>query len=536
MERLFEHYGKSLNRLLDRPIVVLSSVVLLLTLFLTISRHIRINLYPGIDSGQLRIFVHFPGGNRLQRSREEASEIDRLIRQELPAGSVISIVSNIGIKAGWSAIYNPNAGTDTAIVDVAIVPRSRRSWSTASAITHLEVAFRMHFPDTIFIFKPAGIVEDLISRGRISPVIVEIHGDNLDNNLLYAKRLAHEVRALPGVLSSNVFQRSHYPTLDIRVDRILSEVVGTNVSEISQNVLVALNSNNQIRPVPWVDPSTGFFYYLSVLYPPKFFRKMDDLDNLAVAHSSDHHIAILGELAKIRHADDPEEITHDRLDRAIDILVFPTPGRSITVSGKIRHLIGNLSPPAGIHTRFVGMTQHISSSFSSMKSGIILALFFLFLLLLVFYRSFLAPLVILGVVPLSLSGSIFLLWITKSSLNLVSLMGILMTIGIATSNSILLLNRYLENERAGSTVRAAVLQGSGERIRAVVITSFSAIFAMIPVSFHWGTGSDNTLPLAKAVIGGLGIATPLTLLVIPVLWYQVRHRFNPSSENRNGNA
>lgn len=524
LERFFDWYRYRLALLLDRPGRILVMLMIVLGGALSTAHLIRINLYPVIDSGQFRIFVHFTGGKRLSRSREEATEIDQLIRKYLPPGSVVSIVSNIGIKAGWSSMYNPNAGTDTAVIDVAMVTKNRRHWSTTHVITRLEGLLKTRFPNTIFIFKPSGIIEDLISRGRMAPVIVEIHGDDLNNNLLYAKRLAHAFRNLHGVLSSNVFQRSHYPTLDIHVDRVLSEIVGTNVSEVSQNVLIALNSNNQIRPIPWIDPSTGFFYYLSVLYPPGFFRNMDDLNNLAVAHTRGHHITILGELANVQHADDPEEITHDRLDRAIDILVVPSQGRSITVSGHIRRLIANIPQPKGIHIRFVGMTQHIRSSFGGMRDGIVLAVFFLFLLLLVFYRSFLAPLVVLGVVPLSIGGSVFALWVTQSSFNLVSIMGILMTIGIATSNSIILMNRYLELERDGLPPRDAILRGSRERIRPVLITSFSAVFAMIPVSFHWGTGTENTIPLARAVIGGLGAATPLTLLVIPVIWNMVSSR------------
>lgn len=532
LDKFFDWYRDRLERLLDRPGLTLATVALVIGAFLSTAHLIRLNLYPVIDSGQFRIFVHFPGGSRLMYSREEAIEIDQTIRKGLPPGSVASIVSNIGIKAGWSSMYNPNAGTDTAVIDVALDSGKRRQWSTTRAITRLEGLLKARFPDTIFIFKPAGIIEDLISRGRMAPVTVEIHGDDLNNNLLYAKRLTHLFRNVPGVLSSNVFQRSHYPTLAIHVDRVLSEIVGTNVLEISQNVLVALNSNNQIRPIPWIDPSSGFFYFLSILYPPGFFRNMDDLNNLAVAHTRGHHITILGELATVRHADDPEEITHDRLDRAIDILVVPSQGRSITVSGHLRHLIETIPQPQGIHARFVGMTQHIRSSFSRMRDGIVLAIFFLFLLLLVFYRSFLAPLVVLGVVPLSIGGSVFALWLTQSSLNLVSIMGILMTIGIATSNSIILMNRYLELERSGLSPRDAIIRGSRERIRPVLITSFSAVFAMIPVSIHWGTGTENTIPLARAVIGGLGVATPLTLFAIPVIWSLASSRFRTQTTER----
>ena len=521
LDRLFDRYRIWLGKLMERPAVTLVVVGVFLLVLLGFARNVSSSLYPNIDSGQFRIFIHFAGGNRLSRSREESGEIDRLVRSALPPGDVVTIVTNIGIKAGWSAIYNPNSGTDTAIVDVALVSRERRSYSTSDAIRRLEPVLDARFPSTIFIFKPSGIVQDLISRGRMTPITVEIHGDDIQNNLLFAKRLAYEVRGIPGVLSSNVFQRSHYPTLSIHIDRVLSEIIGTNVSEVSRNVLTALNSNNQIRPVPWIDPSTGFYYFLSVLYPPAFFHKMEDLLNLPVAHTRGHHMTILGEIASVRHADNPEEITHDRLDRSIDVLIVPSPGRSIRVSRLISSMLKNRFQPPGVHIRFVGMTHHIQTSFAQMRDGILLAIFFLFLLLFVFYKSFLAPLIVLGVVPLSVTGSLFFLDVTGSSVNLVSMMGILMTIGIAASNSIILVHRYREHQKNGMSLQESILAGSRERIRPVLITSLSAIFAMIPVSFQWGTGSDNTLPLARAVIGGLGVATPLTLIVIPIVTFVV---------------
>ncbi|MHB1284936.1 MAG: efflux RND transporter permease subunit [Leptospirales bacterium] len=521
---LFDRYRVWLDQLLYRPVVTLSVIGIVLAVMLGFAQNVSISLYPNIDSGQFKIFIHFSGGNRLSRSRDEAQEIDRLIRSTLPRGAVVSIVANIGIKAGWSAIFNPNSGTDTAIVDVALVPREKRSYSTADAIRRLEPVLDTRFPSTIFIFKPSGIVQDLISRGRMTPITVEIHGDDIQNNLLFAKRLAHEVRAIPGVLSSNVFQRSHYPTLNIHIDRVLAMIIGTNVSEVSRNVLIALNSNNQIRPVPWIDPSTGFYYFLSVLFPPEFFHKMEDLLNLPVSHTKGQHMTILGEVAKVSHADNPEEITHDRLDRSIDVLIVPTPGRSIRVSGLISAMLKNRFQPPGVHIRFVGMTHHIQTSFAQMRDGILLAIFFLFLMLFIFYKSFLSPMIVLGVVPLSVTGSLFFLSVTGSSVNLVSMMGILMTIGIAASNSIILVYRYREHQKTGMSLRESILTGSRERVRPVLITSLSAIFAMVPVSFQWGTGSDNALPLARAVIGGLGVATPLTLVVIPVVTYVVMKR------------
>lgn len=525
LEVLFDRYKDTLNRLLDRPYrpVFLISGTLVLLLF--VGRSVPVELYPTVDAGQFRIFVHFPSGYRLSESKEESLEIDQIVRNTLPAGSILTIVSNIGIKSGWSAMFNNNSGTDTNVIDIALVPKTQRRFSTTEATRILEPILKSRFPNTIFIFKPSGIVEDLLSRGSMTPVVIEIHGDELQKNMLFAKRLTHQIRSIPGVLSSNVFQRTHYPTLHIEVDRVLASLLGTNEAEVSRNVQISLNSNNQIRPIPWIDPTTGFFYYLSIIYPPVFFQKMEDLANLPVAHAKDGHITYLGELAKISHIENPEEITHDRLERAIDVLIVPTPGHSVAVSNEIQNFLKGVEVPGSMHVRFVGVTKHIRDSFTQLGWGILLAVFFLFLLLLVFYRSFIAPGIVLGVVPLGMVGSLTFLFLTGSSVNMVSIMGILMTIGIVTSNSIILVNRYIEHLRKGMTIRAAVLTGSRERIRPVLITSLSAVAAMIPVSFNWGVGAENSLPLARAVIGGLGLATPLTLFLIPLVFSIVMERF-----------
>ncbi len=527
LEEYFDRYRTYLDRILDRPfrpLLLISSGLLLL---LVVGRSVPVDLYPNVDAGQFRIFIHFPSGFRLSESREESVEIDRIVRNTLPNGTVKTIVSNIGIKAGWSAMFNINSGTDTNVMDIALVPKTMRRFSTTEATRILEPILKSRFPNTIFIFKPSGIVEDLLSRGRMTPIVIEIHGDEIQKNMLFAKRLTHQVKTLPDVLSSNVFQRTHYPTLHIEVDRVLASLLGTNEAEVSRNVQISLNSNNQIRPIPWIDPTTGFFYYLSIIYPPVFFQKMEDLANLPVAHAKDGHITFLGELAKITHIENPEEITHDRLERAIDVLVVPTPGHSVAVSNRIKDFLKGVEVPGNMHVRFVGVTEHIRNSFAQLGWGILLAVFFLFLLLLVFYRSFVAPVIVLGVVPLGMVGSLTFLNATGSSVNMVSIMGILMTIGIVTSNSIILVNRYIEHLREGMTVKNAILTGSRERIRPILITSLSAIAAMIPVSINWGVGAENSLPLARAVIGGLGLATPLTLFLIPLVFSIAMDRTGP---------
>ncbi len=517
LEGVFDRYRTFLARLLEKPGRALGAISLFLMILLPFGHSVRQSLYPEVDAGQFRIFVHFPGGLRLAESRKESVAIDHLIRSALPPKTITAIVSNIGIKAGWSSLFNPNAGTDTAIIDVALVSKNHRKYSTSEAIRHLEPVLRSHFNNTIFLFKASGIVQDLLSRGRMTPVIIEIHGDHYQNNMLFAKRLSEKVRNLPGVLSSNVFQRPHYPALKIDVDRTLGKILGTEEEEVAKNVQISLNANNAIRPIPWIDPTTGFFYYLSVMYPPTKFLRMEDLTNLPVAHTRQGSITYLGELATVTHEDIPEEIDHDRLDRAIDVLIAPSPGESIQISTRIKRLLRNTPAPPNIHLRFVGMTTHIRHAFSSLSKGIILAVFFLFLLLLVFYRSFIAPLIVLGVVPLGIIGSMALLGILHSSLNLVSIMGIFMTIGIVASNSILLVNRYIRYMNEGQPFKEAILNGSRERIRPILITSLSAITAMIPVAIRFGVGSENTVPLARAVIGGLLVATPLTLFLIPVL-------------------
>ncbi len=521
--RMLDQYEPLLEKVLSHPVRSFSTIILVWALVMGLSHDVPVNLYPSIDTGQFRIFIHFPSGLRLNNARNRMADIESSIHATLGPG-VSSMIGNIGIKAGWSALFNMNSGTDTAILDVALRDRNRRPYSLKTAIQRVKNTLDRSFPNIIFIYKESGIVEDLLSRGAMSPITVEVHGDNYREDMLFAKQLSHRILGLPGVLSTNVFQRERYPTLEVSPDRALIKSLGSSSDHVARNLLVSLNGNNQIRPILWINPQTGFAYYLSVFINPSLLRTIHDLKELPAAKDRKGHIASLQEVAGVTHSELPEALSHDALDRAVNILVFPVPGKSIKVSKIIGKNIAALSPPKNVGIRFVGMTHYIRQSFNQFYEGILMAVFFLYLLLLLFYRSFLAPFVVLGTIPLGIAGSLFFLKETGSSLNLISIMGILMSIGIVTSNSIILVNRILEHRREGASVARALRAGSRERVRPVLITTIVTIFAMIPISFVWGTGSENSVPMSRAIIGGLLLSTPITLLLTPLLMRPVLAR------------
>ena len=516
--RLVSGYPALLEWLLKRPGRFLATLALVWLLLLGLSFDVPVNFYPSIDTGQFRVYIHFPSGQRLERARKKMVEIENTIQGTLGPSYVLSMIGNIGIKAGWSALFNMNSGTDTAILDVALVNRTQRPYPLKHAILRVKRVLGLRFPNIIFIYKQSGIVEDLLSRGSMSPITVEVHGDSYKKDMLFAKQLSHRILNLPGVLSTNVFQRESYPTLRITPDRALIRSLGSSSDHVAQNILTSLNGNNQIRPILWINPTTGFAYFLSVFIDPASLQKIHDLKELPATKDRIGHISSLQEVAHVSHDELPEALIHDGLDRAVNILVFPVPGRSLRVSAEIRNNLAGISPPKDVGIRFVGMTHYIRQSFDEFFYGILLAIFFLYLLLLVFYRSFLAPLIVLGTVPLGIAGSLSFLRLTGSSLNLVSIMGILMSIGIVTSNSIILVNRILERRREGENLEDAIRQGSRERVRPILITTIVTIFAMVPISFVWGTGSENSVPMARAIIGGLLLSTPITLFLTPILF------------------
>ena len=525
--RILVRYDVLLEKVLTRPLRSFATIVVVWILVMGLSHDVPMNLYPSIDTGQFRIFIHFPSGLRLTKARSRMADIESSIRTTL-GPEVRSMIGNIGIKPGWSALFNMNSGTDTAILDVALTDRNQRTDSLKTAIMHVKNTLDRSFPNVIFIYKESGIVEDLLSRGAMSPITVEVHGDDYREDMLYAKQLSHRILGLPGVLSTNVFQRERYPTLDISPDRALVKSLGASSDRVARNLLVSLNGNNQIRPVLWINPRTGFAYYLSVFINPALLQSIHDLKELPATKDLKGHIASLQEVASVTHAELPEALDHDGLDRAVNILVFPVPGKSIKVSDTIGKNIAGLPHPKSVGVRFVGMTHYIRQSFAQFYEGILMAVFFLYLLLLLFYRSFLAPLVVLGTIPLGIAGSLFFLKETGASLNLISIMGILMSIGIVTSNSIILVNRILEHRREGASVALALRSGARERVRPVLITTIVTIFAMLPISFVWGTGSENSVPMSRAIIGGLLLSTPITLLLTPLLMRPVLSRLSGS--------
>ncbi len=528
-QKLFSRYPAVLHKVLENPFRSLGAIVLTWTLILGLAHDVPVDLYPSIDTGQFKIFIHFPSGLRLKNSQERMANIEASIRQTLGSQHVVSMIGNIGIKAGWSALFNMNSGTDTAILDVAIDSRRHRPFSLKEALVKVKNDLDRRFPNIIFIYKESGIVEDLLSRGAMSPITIEVHGDDYREDMLYAKQLSHRILKIPGVLSTNVFQRERYPSLEVSPDRALIRSLSSSSDHVARNLLISLNGNNQIHPILWINPKTGFAYFLTTFIDPASLQKIHDMKELPVTRDLKGHIASLQEVATVKHSELPESIIHDALDRAVNILVFPVPGQSIKVSGLIGKDIASLPSPANLGLRFVGMTHYIRQSFDQFLQGILLAIFFLYLLLFVFYRSFLAPLVVLGTIPLGVAGSLLFLKATGSSLNLISIMGILMSIGIVTSNSIILVNRILEHRRMGESPLDSLARGASERIRPILITTTVTIFAMLPISFVWGTGSENSVPMSRAIIGGLLLSTPLTLFLTPLLMRPILERENISS-------
>lgn len=518
VDRIKGGYAPSLEKVLAHPARSLAGLGILWIGLLISSSGVPVNFYPSIDTGQFRVYIHFSGGQRLSVSRTKMADVERSIRETVGARNLESMIGNIGIKAGWSALFNMNSGTDTAILDVALVNRTKRPFALKDDIRRVKRVLAARFPNTIFIFKQSGIVEDLLSRGAMSPITVEVHGDSYTDDMLFAKQLSHRILSIPGVLSTNVFQRASYPTLRISPDRPLIRSLGSSSDHVAKNMLVSLNGNNQIRPILWINPRTGFAYFLSVFIDPRSLSRIHDLKELPATKDRAGHIASLQEVAGVTHAELPEAIVHDGLDRAVNVLVFPVAGKSLGVSSAIKRALQGVPIPSDVGVRFVGMTHYIRKSFDQFSDGILLAIFFLYLLLLVFYRSFLAPLIILGTVPLGVVGSLFFLEVTGSGINLVSIMGILMSIGIVTSNSIILVNRILECRKAGLTVDQAVRLGAIERVRPILVTTAVTLVAMVPISFVWGTGSENSVPMARAIIGGLLLSTPLTLFLTPLLF------------------
>src|SRR5215475_13601756 len=506
-------YDRLVGFALRRPGLTVAFGGVLFASSLVLFPLLGLSFFPRTDAGMFVINIKAPSGSRISVTEDEIAKVEALIRQIISPDDLSVILSNIGVTPGFSSIYTSNSATHTAFVQVNLKDKHKVDSYEYMARIKRQIAEQM--PELSIYFQSGGMVDAVLNLGLPAPIDVQVAGSNLELSHDTALELASQIQAIPGVADVYIPQDVDYPALKLDVDRTRASELGLDQQEVVGNVITALTSNQMIAPSYWVDPRSGQDYMLTVQYTEGQIKSLADLRAIPVRASGNALPTRLDTISSIRRVKAPTEVDHYQIRRVTDIYVRPLGEELASIADRIDGIIGKTTVPEGLNVTLRGMVQGMRASFRSFTIGLILSVVLLYLILVAQFRSFVDPLLILLAVPPGLIGVMITLWLTGTTLNVMSLMGVVMLTGIAVSNSILIVEFTRELISQGMAVREAVTLGCRVRLRPVLMTSLATIIGLLPMALKLGEGSESYAPLARALLGGLTLSVVLTVFLVP---------------------
>ena len=438
------------------------------------------------------------------------------------------IASNIGATPGFSSIYTSNSASHTAFVQVSLTDDHKIG--SYEYMDRVRAALRTETPELTTYFQSGGLVDAVLNLGLPAPLDIQVSGSNLERLYATASEILSKVRALPGVEDVLIPQDIDAPAYKLAIDRERTSELGLNEKEVVSNVITALASNQMIAPSYWVDPRTGNDYFLTVQYPENAVKSLSDLRAIPLRGAGQKEPTRLDAVTQLVPVQAPTEVDHYQLQRVIDVYVAPRTEELGRVAAGVDRIIDQTTKPEGVRVHVRGSVQAMRSSFLSFGLGLLLSVVLVYLILVAQFKSFVDPLLILLAVPPGLSGVLVILIVSGTTLNVMSLMGVVMMAGIVVSNSILIVeftHRLLED---GMPLREALQTASRVRLRPILMTSLATIIGLVPMALKLGTGSEAYAPLARAIIGGLLSSLVLTMFIVPAAFYLVYRRREKRAE------
>ena len=486
------------------------------------------DFFPKVDAGQIRLHMRARTGLRIEETARLADQVNELIRETIPKREIGTILDNIGLPYSGINMTYSNAGTiGTSDAEILVQLKEERGKSTAAYINDLRERLPQRFPGVQFFFQPADIVTQILNFGSPSPIDVQVTGINQRGNYAIGEKLANQLRHIPGTADVHVQQAFDNPTLFMQIDRARAQAVGMQSRDVAQNVLVSLSSSFQTNPAFWLDPKNGVEYTVAVQEPQYRVDTYQALQNTPVNASSPGATPqILGNLVQTSTTSRPAEVSHYATVPMINVYAS-VDGRDLgSVATGIEKRVQNIEKelPRGSHVVLRGQIQTMKDSFTGLGFGLLGAIVLVYLLIVVNFQSWLDPFIIITALPGALAGICWILLLTRTTLNVPSLTGAIMCVGVATSNSILMVSFAREQMEEGKNARDAAVEAGFVRIRPVLMTAMAMIIGMVPMAVGLGEGGEQNAPLGRAVIGGLIFATFATLFFVPCVFSMIHGR------------
>ena len=570
--KVLDYYEYWVRRALVRPGLTVAALGGLFVVSLALYPFLGLAFFPRTDAGQFTINLKVPTGTRIEVTNEYVAKVENLIRQIVDPKDFKLVVSNIGVVPDFSSLYTTNAGPYTATVQVQLQDDHQRS--SFDYMRQVQEGISKQYPEVRTFFSSGSMVDAILNMGMPAPIDVQVSSSNLHQSYTVAEDLARQIRRLGGVGAVYIPQDMNYPALRLDVDRVHAQELGLSQKDVVDNVITALNSNLMIAPNYWVDRVTGNDYFLTVQYFEKgrpAIHDLTDLKQIPLRRESQEkksracgpvlpyqkmpistsrvdppqpalncnrklsgakvHIAaiarpprpttVLDNVVKVGFVQTPTEIDHYQIQRITDVYVTPAGEDLGKITGAIRSIVDKTSRPTNVRVDLRGMVQGMTASFHSFAVGLTLSVVLLYLILVAQFRSFKDPFLIMLAIPMGFIGVLLILPLTATTVNVMSLMGVLMLVGVAASNSILIVEFAHRLEEEGKSVEDAMITSCRVRLRPILMTSFATIIGMVPMALKMGTGSEQYAPLARAIIGGLMSSVVLTVFIVPAAYMLV---------------
>ena len=486
------------------------------------------DFFPAVDAGQIKLHLRAPSGTRIEATAALCDKVEAAIRDIIPAHERTNIVDNIGVPySGINLTYSSSAPIGPGDADV-MITLAEGHRATEDYIRELRARLPGLFPAVTFAFLPADIVSQILNFGLPAPFDIQVSGFKIKDNLAWANKLQAKIREVPGAVDVRVHQTFDYPEIKVDVNRTNAQRLGLQQKDVATNMLVSLSGSFQTNPTFWMDPRTGIQYNIAVQTPQFRMQSIDDLATLPITSATGSASApqMLSNLASFKRGVGPAVVSHYNALPAIDIYGAVQDTDLGSVADKVNQLVDEARKalPKGSTLILRGQIQTMVSSFNGLLLGLVGAVVLVYLLIVINFQSWTDPLIIISALPAALAGIVVMLFLTHTTINVPSLTGAIMCMGVATANSILVVSFARERFNHGQSAFAAALEAGFTRFRPVLMTALAMIIGMVPMALGLGEGGEQNAPLGRAVIGGLLLATVATLFFVPLVFSIVHGR------------
>ena len=483
------------------------------------------DFFPTVDAGQFRLHVSAPSGTRLEESEQIFSRIEDVIREVVPPSDIATVIDNIGIPQSINLAFSDNATISAADGEILVSLKPDHRGSTSAYMKMLREKLAARFPDLNFYFQPADIVSQILNFGLPAPIDIQIAG-YAPQNYGIAREIEARLKQIPGAVDVGLHQVTNAPELRVRVDRTRAQELGFTERDVANSVLISLSGTSQLTPNFWADPKTGINYPVAIQTPQHLVDSVDALTSTSLAGRDPAHPQLLGNIISLDRAETPAVESHTNVQPVFDVYANVQGADLGRVSDKVTKVVNEvrskLAPGSTVTVR--GQVESMNTAFSKLGLGLIFAAVLIYFLMVVNFQSWTDPFIIITALPGAFAGILWMLFLTHTTFNVESMMGAIMSIGVATSNSILMISFANEQLREGRTALDAAILAGHTRLRPVLMTALAMIIGMVPMALGLGEGGEQNAPLGRAVIGGLLLATVATLFFVPVVFSMIRHK------------